>query len=70
MVNPQEIEKVATGFNASRLDRQGVAVSLRRLVASCTRECAKCSVPQVVKNRFSESVQIYLKGQISCLRSQ
>lgn len=70
MVNLQEVEKVATGFNVSRLDRQGVAVSLRRLVGSCTRECSRCPVPQAVKTRFSESVQIYLKGQIICLKTQ
>ena len=70
MVNVQEVEKAANDFLLSKVDRQGVAVSLRKLVNSCTRECARCPVPQTVKDRFSDSVQIYLKGQIICLKSQ
>ena len=70
MVNVQEIEKTANDFIVSRLDRQGVAKTLRNLVSSCDRACANCPVPRTVRNRFSDSIQIYLKGQISCLRSQ
>ena len=70
MVNVQEIEKTANDFVVSKIDRQGVAVTIRRLVNSCDRVCTNCRVPQAVKNRFSESVQIYLKGQIICLKSQ
>lgn len=70
MINVLEIEKAANDFIVSRTDRQGVVKTLRTLVSSCDRACANCGVPRTVKNRFNESVQIYLKGQISCLKSQ
>jgi len=70
MNNLSVVQKAANDFLVSRLDRKGVATTLRGLVNSCDRRCSDCKVPQSVTSHFRGPILIFLKSELICLRSQ
>lgn len=70
MNNLQVVKKAANDFIVSRLDRKGVAITLRSLARSCDRNCSGCPVPQTVTSHFSGPILIFLKSELDCLKSQ
>jgi len=60
--------QVANAFATSRKNREEVLETLSGFTKKCSNRCGECPLPQAVKASFKDSVALYLRANLACLR--